>query len=67
VTQVPELGPVWETQEDAQMGWTKFTLADFQRLKAQFGVNWTLVNYPQSPVGLDCKWHNATLAVCEIQ
>jgi hypothetical protein len=66
VTQVPELGPVWEKQEDAQQGWSKFTLADFQRLKAEFGVNWTLVNYPQPPAGLDCKWHNATLAVCEI-
>ena len=46
VTQVPELGPVWERQVEAQRGWTHFQLADFERLKAEFGVNWVLVAYP---------------------
>jgi hypothetical protein len=41
------------------------SLADFERLKREFGVNWALVSYPQ-PAGLDCRWHNASLAVCEI-
>ncbi len=65
VTQVPDLGPDWQRQVDAQAGWTHFQLADFERLKAQFGVNWVLVNYPQ-PAGLACAWHNATLTVCRI-
>jgi len=31
----------------AQAGWPRFELADFERLKAQFGVDWVLVPYPQ--------------------
>jgi hypothetical protein len=65
VTQVPELGPVWERQVDAQKGWPNFQLADFERLKAEFGVDWVLVSLPQ-PAGLTCRWHNGSLAVCQI-
>jgi hypothetical protein len=65
VTQVPELGPEWERQVKAQEGWKHFQLADFQRLKADFGVNWTLVDY-SPPAGLDCVWHNEKLTVCKI-
>jgi hypothetical protein len=65
VTQVPELGPDWDRQVTAQAGWTHFKLADFERLKSTFGVNWALVNYP-APAGLDCQWHNDTLSVCQI-
>jgi hypothetical protein len=65
VTQVPELGPVWNRQVEAQQGWKTFQLADFERLKSEFGVGWVLVSYPQ-PAGLSCRWHNSTLSVCEI-
>lgn len=65
VTQVPELGPLWVRQVAAQVGWSHFKLSDFERLKADFGVNWVLVSFPQ-PSGLDCRWHDATLAVCPI-
>jgi hypothetical protein len=65
VTQVPELGPTWERQVTAQAGWTHFKLADFERLKSEFGVNWALVSYPQPP-GLECRWHNSALSVCQI-
>jgi hypothetical protein len=65
VTKVPGLGPTWERQVAAQAGWTHFKLADFERLKSEFGVNWVLVSYPQ-PRGLDCHWHNSTLSVCQI-
>ena len=65
VTQVPDLGPTWEQQVSAQDGWTHFQLADFERLKRNFGVNWVLVSYPQ-PAGLDCRWHNDALSVCKI-
>jgi hypothetical protein len=65
VTQVPELGPAWERQVDATAGWQNFQLADFQRLKNDFGVNWVIVSLPQ-PAGLACEWHNASLAVCRI-
>jgi hypothetical protein len=65
VTQVPELGPVWARQVAAAEGWRNFKLADFERLKAAFGVDWALVSYPQ-PAGLVCHWHNRSLAVCQI-
>lgn len=65
VTQVPELGEVWAAQVKAQKGWPRFQLADFERLKAQFGVNWVLVAYPPPP-GLACRWHNDGLSVCQV-
>jgi len=65
VTQVPELGPAWERQVDATAGWQNFKLADFERLRADLGVDWVLVSYP-SPSGLDCQWHNRLLSVCRI-
>ena len=65
VTQVPQLGPVWNRQLEAQQGWKDFQLADFERLKTEFGVGWVLVAYPQ-PENLDCRWHNDSLSVCQI-
>lgn len=65
LTKVPELGPTWERQVQAQAGWQHFQLADFERLKDQFGVDWALVPYPE-PNGLSCPWHNRDLAVCQI-
>lgn len=65
VMQVPELGPAWEKQSSAQAGWEHFRLADFERLKNAFGVDWVLVSYPQ-PAGLDCRWHNSALSVCRV-
>jgi hypothetical protein len=65
VTQVPELGEAWKRQAEAQKGWSHFQLADFERLKAEFGVDWVLVSYPQ-PAGLKCRWHNDLLSVCQL-
>lgn len=65
VTKEPELGPEWKLQVDAQKGWSHFQLADFEHLKSQFDVDWVLVSYPP-PSGLICRWHNATLTVCQI-
>ncbi len=65
VTQIPELAPVWARQVAAEKGWNQFQLGDFERLKAEFGVDWALVSYPQPP-GLPCAWHNSSLAVCRI-
>ncbi len=65
VTTVPELGPDWESQVAATEGWRNFRLGDFERLKAKFGVDWVVVNYPQ-PVELDCRWHNNLLTICRI-
>lgn len=65
VTQVPQLGPAWARAQSAQAGWDHFQVADFERLKEQFGVNWALVENRQTD-GLDCQWHNQELSVCRI-
>ena len=65
-TQVPRLAVTWQQQQLATRGWKHFQLADFERLKGQFGVDWALVYYP-APGGLACKWHNSRLAVCQIR
>lgn len=65
VTQVPELESTWSSQVAAEEDWRNFTIADFERLRRTFGVDWVLVAYPQPP-GLGCPWHNQQLAVCRI-
>ena len=65
VTQVPVLGEEWDEQVEAQAGWGQFQAEDFARLKREFGVDWALVSLPQT-AGLNCHWHNALLAACEI-
>lgn len=65
VTQVPNLAPLWIEQQQAMAGWSHFQLADFERLKKQFGVNWVVVSYPP-PGGLACPWHNGAISVCQI-
>jgi len=65
VIQVPSLAETWAEQQQAQAGWAIFRLADFERLKSQFGVDWVLVGNAQT-AGLNCHWHNAELAVCRV-
>lgn len=65
VTQIPDLAPEWNRELTAQSGWRDFQLADFERLKREFGVDWVLVSVPP-PAGLDCRWHNGTLSVCRL-
>jgi len=62
---VPSLARTWQRQQLAQAGWASFQLAEFERLKTEFGVDWVLVSYP-APPGLGCRWHNGALAVCQI-
>lgn len=66
VALVPDLAPEWDREVTAQSGWQNFKIADFERLKREFGVDWVLVRYP-APAGLDCDWHNTGLAVCRVK
>lgn len=63
--QIPALAPAWADQVGAEQGWERFGRADFERLKAEFGVDWVLAP-PAQAAGLDCRWHNQALAACEI-
>jgi len=65
VVQVPSLGDAWLEQVQAEQGWAGFGIGDFERLKRRFGVDWVLIAGP-APAGLDCRWHDRKLAVCQI-
>jgi len=65
VSKEPELGSAWASQVDAASAWKHFGPADFERLRAEFGVNWVLVANAQN-AGLNCRWHNDRLSVCRI-
>jgi hypothetical protein len=65
VSMFPPLGEEWWKQIQAQTPWKKFQLADFQRLRRQYGVSWVVVEQP-GVAGLDCKYQNPAVRVCEI-
>jgi hypothetical protein len=50
---------------DAQQGWDSFQLADFERLRTAFGVDWLILDH-DPPRGLPCPWHNQRVFVCRI-
>jgi hypothetical protein len=60
----PQLAEEWQRQIAAQKGWNNFQLNDLQRLKAQFGVNWVVLEHPV--VGMVCPHTNDGLQVCRI-
>jgi Domain of unknown function (DUF6798) len=71
---VPRLAPRWLKEVTAQYGWQKFRLADFQRLKQDFGVTWVVIPRPdpyldaqdQAGQGMTCPYWNARLQVCRL-
>lgn len=65
-TQVPRLAVRWQEQVKAQNGWEHFQKEDFQRLRAQFGVNWVVLQRPGA-AGLSCPYRNEILLVCRIE
>jgi hypothetical protein len=60
----PQLAPEWQRQTEAEKGWNTFQLNDFQRLKAEFGVHWVVLEHPV--VGMECRYTNGSLQVCRI-
>jgi len=63
---VPRLAGRWAAESDAQRGWRNFQAADFERLKAEFGVDWVVVNRP-SVSGLACSYLDGDLRVCRVE
>ncbi|HEY3974792.1 MAG TPA: hypothetical protein VGM18_17435 [Candidatus Sulfotelmatobacter sp.] len=63
VVRVPRLGPRWLRELNAQAGWRNFQKPDFERLHAQFGVNWVVLTNPPVP-GLTCPYQNDRVSVC---
>lgn len=65
----PRLAARWQQEVTAQgaghTDWQHVSNDDLQRLKAQFGVNWVILEHPAA-MTLDCPYQNASLEVCRI-
>jgi hypothetical protein len=66
VTMFPRMAEEWLSQVQAQNGWKTFQAQDFQRLKAEYRVNWVVVQRP-GLTGLDCPYENAAVLVCRVK
>jgi hypothetical protein len=62
----PAMAETWKTQADAQRGWQNFGPEDFQRLRAEFGIDWVVLEKP-GVAGLNCPYQNPTLMVCRLE
>jgi hypothetical protein len=65
VSMFPNLAEEWREQVSAQRGWKKFQLADFQKLKTRYGVDWIVLEQP-GVAGLVCPYGNWRVRVCAI-
>ena len=63
VTMFPPMAGDWQKQVRAQQNWKKFQLSDFHRLRAEFGVNWLVLEQP-GVVGTRCPFANQAVLVC---
>ena len=66
VSMFPALAETWKQQVDAQRGWKGFQLADFQKLKTIYGVDWVVLEQPGVD-GLACPYGNWRVRVCKIK
>jgi hypothetical protein len=66
VTMFPPLAEEWFSQVQAQSGWKHFQMQDFRRLRANYGVNWIVVQKPEG-AGLNCPYDNASVSVCRLE
>jgi hypothetical protein len=65
VSMFPPLAETWLAQVEAQNGWKTFQARDFRRLRAEYGVNWVVLQRPGGP-DLDCPYQNAAVRVCRV-
>jgi hypothetical protein len=62
----PELAESWKEQSAAQSDWAHVSADRLQRLRAQYGVSWVLLDHPSPLGGLVCPYSNGELRVCKI-
>jgi hypothetical protein len=63
---VPSLAPRWLREVEAQRGWRSFQRPDFLRLKAEFGVDWVVLQV-SGVDGLSCPYRNSQVMVCRVE
>ena len=65
VSMFPDLADEWRRQVQATKGWKRFQLQDFERLRAEYGVNWIVLQQP-GIAGLSCPYKNKAVLVCRL-
>lgn len=65
VEMFPQIADSWLREVRAQTGINNFTLQDFQRLKAEYGVSWVVLQLPNR-AALDCPYANQVVKVCRL-
>jgi hypothetical protein len=65
VSMFPPLAEKWWAEVQDQMPWKTFQKPDFARLKNKYGIDWVIVQAPQS-AGLDCPYRNNVVHVCRL-
>jgi hypothetical protein len=65
VSMFPPMAEEWFKQVQAQREWKKFGVEDFQRLRAEFGVSWVVLEQP-GVAGLTCPYENQAVRVCRL-
>jgi len=66
VSMFPPLANQWLDQVQAQQGWRTFNRQDFERLHANYGTSWVVLQRP-APSGLDCPYENSVVTVCHLR
>ena len=66
VSMFPSIASEWQRQLNEERNWRNFGVADFERLKQQEGVGWTVIRQP-GIVGLRCVYENEAVKVCRIE
>lgn len=65
VTLFPSVAERWQKETRARANWNNFTLADFLKLRDDYGVTWVVLEKPMH-VPLPCPYQNERIAVCRI-
>jgi len=63
VSMFPPLAERWLREVKAQSPWDQLGMADFERLRREYGVSWVIVQQP-GIVGLECPYANSVVRVC---
>jgi hypothetical protein len=65
VAMFPPLAEEWWEQFQAQRNWQHFTLTDFSKLRWKYGVDWAVLQKPQT-LGFPCPYANQAVTVCRV-
>ncbi len=66
VSMFPPLADEWWGQVQAQRPWKSLRTADFDKLRAKYGVSWVVLEQPGVD-GLSCPYANSAVRVCRLQ